>query len=90
MTADFQVALLVFLIVLAAIVIRNTSDYAPDNPVRLWSTRVAVTAILLWFIGGLVREIYFEHLSLRLVTSRSFTRGILAILVVWYAFRDEF
>jgi hypothetical protein len=84
------VTLVVFGVVVVAIVIRNATEHTPESPVRLWTTRVSVATIMLWFATGLLREIHLRHGVFDLVLSRSFGRGILAIVLVWLVFRDEF
>lgn len=80
--------LVVLTVVLVAIAVRSATEYSPGSSVRLWITRIAVAAIILWFAAGLIEHIRLER-SWYLVLSRSFVRGVIAILIVWFAFRDE-
>lgn len=81
--------LLVLMVVLAAIAIRYATEYTPESPLRLWATRVAVITIILWFTVGLIGGAARPHPFHDYWTSRSVFRGIAAIVVVWFAFRDE-
>jgi hypothetical protein len=81
--------LLVLTIVALAIVIRETTSQTPDCWGRIWVTRAAILTIVVWFAAGLAREIATRGLF-GAVISRTFGRGILAVVLVWLAFRDEF
>jgi hypothetical protein len=80
--------LVVLTVVLVAIAVRSATEYSPGSSARLWITRIAVAAIILWFAAGLIEHIRLER-SWYVVLSRSFVRGVIAILIVWFAFRDE-
>lgn len=80
--------LVVLTVVVVAIAVRSATDYSPGSSVRVWVTRIAVAVIILWFAAGLIEHIRLER-SWYVVLSRSFVRGIIAILIVWFAFRDE-
>lgn len=80
--------LVVLTVVLVAIAVRSATEYSPGSPVRLWATRIAVAVIILWFTAGLIEHLRLER-SWYVVLSRSFVRGVIAILIVWFAFRDE-
>ena len=82
-------ALFVLSVVVVAMVIRDATQYSPENPARLWATRVAVATIIFWFAGGLLREIAVKHGAFDLLLSQGFGKGILAIFLVWLVFRDE-
>jgi hypothetical protein len=81
-------SLMVFAVVAAAIVIRNATKYSPESPLRLWTTRLAVAAIVFWSAVGMQRQLA-QHDLIDLLLSRSFIRAIFAILLVWLVFRDE-
>jgi hypothetical protein len=49
----------------------------------------SVLTIILWFAGGLLREIAVRHGAFDLLLSQGFGKGILAIFLVWLVFRDE-
>ena len=82
--------LIVLVVVLVAVVIRDTTEFSPASPTRLWATRIAVFTIIIWFITGLVLQVRATHSMWRLVGTRSFDNAIVAIVVVWWVFRDEF
>ena len=85
-------SLFVLGVVLFAIFVRETTNYIPESRFRLWTTRAAVTVIILWFAIGLANQFEIQRgrgLAYVLL-SRSFLRGVAAILVIWFAFRDEF
>jgi hypothetical protein len=84
-------SLLVLTVVGFALVVRETTEYDPTSPFRLWTTRAAVGFVILWFATGLGQSIALRgNRSLAYVLfSRGFTRGVLAILLMWAVFRDE-
>jgi len=82
-------SLIVFGIVVVVIVIRASTDYTPDSPIRVWATRLAVATIILWLAGGLFYQVNTRSSLVGLILSRGFTRSIIAILLVWMVFRDE-
>jgi hypothetical protein len=85
-------SLLVLAVVGFALVVRETTDYDPTSPFRLWTTRAAVGLVVLWFATGLGQSIALRgNRSLAYVLfSNGVTRGVFAILVIWVVFRDEF
>ena len=85
-----QGTLLVLVVVFVAIVIRDTTDYAPASPIRLWATRIAVLTIVVWFMTGLALQVRATHSIWRLVGTRSFDNAIVAIVFVLLVFHDEF
>lgn len=91
MFTPIGLSLLVLGVVLFAVVVRETTEYAPTSPFRLWTTRAAVGAVILWFATGLGQTVALRgHHSLAYVLfSRGFMRGIAAILVIWIVFRDD-
>jgi len=82
-------SLLVLGIVVVVIVIRASTDYSPESPIRVWATRLAVATIILWLAGGLFYQVSTRSSLVGLILSRGFTRSIIAILLVWMVFRDE-
>jgi len=82
-------SLLVLGIVVVVIVIRASTDYTPESPIRLWATRLAVATIILWLASGLFYQVSTRSSLVGLILSRGFTRSIIAILLVWMVFRDE-
>jgi hypothetical protein len=91
MFTPIGLSLLVLTVVGFALVVRETTDYDPTSPFRLWTTRVAVGVVMLWFATGLGQAVTFRgHQSLAYVLlSRSFVRGIVSIILIWAVFRDE-
>ena len=80
--------LVVLTVVLVAIAVRSATEYSPGSAARFWVTWIAVAVIILWFAAGLIEHIRLER-SWYVVLSRSFVRGVLAILIVWFVSRDE-
>jgi hypothetical protein len=80
--------LVVFTVVFVALVIRYATDYTPEDPLRLWSTRIAVLAIFVWIVTGLSGT-FPRGFSSQFLFARYFFRAALAIAVIWFAFRDE-
>jgi anaerobic C4-dicarboxylate transporter len=83
------ITLFVFSTVVVVIVIRDATQYSPESRLRLWATRTAVAVIILWFASGLLVEMKTRLSVSEFLTSRTFFRGILAIVLVWLTFRDE-
>ena len=83
--------LVVIGVVLFAIFVRETTEYIPESRFRLWTTRLAVAVIILWFAAGLTNQVSMQRGRgfAYILLSRSFGRGIAAILLVWIVFRDE-
>lgn len=91
MIPPIGISLFVLSVVAFAIVVRETTEYAPESPFRLWTTRVAVLVIMLWFATGLFQNAAMRrgHSLVYVLLSRSFVRGLFAILFIWAVFRDE-
>jgi len=87
--ASTAITLVVLGIVVVAIVTRTTTEYSPKAPIRLWVTRLAAAAIVLWLARGLLYQIGTRSSFFDLVLSRSFTRAVVGILLVLVVFRDE-
>jgi len=83
------ITLFVFSTVVVVMVIRDATQYSPESRLRLWATRIAVAVIIFWFAGGLLVQMKTRPSVFELLTSRTFFRGILAIILVWLTFRDE-
>ena len=91
MISPIGISLLVLGVAGFAIVVRETTEYDPQSPFRLWTTRVAVLIVMLWFATGLFQNVTTrqDHSLLYVLLSRSFIRGTFAILFIWAVFRDE-
>jgi hypothetical protein len=74
-------------VVAFAIAVREVTEYSPESPARLWTTRGAVGIIMLWFTSGLLMAM--RHGGWGVLLSRSFGRGVLAIVLLCIVFRDE-
>jgi hypothetical protein len=91
MFSPIEISLLVLTVVAFAIMVRETTEYSPESAFRLWTTRLAVLVIMVWFATGLFQQVTTRqgHSLIYVLLSRGFVRGLFAILFIWVVFRDE-
>jgi hypothetical protein len=87
--ASTAITLVVLGIVLVAILTRAATEYSPESPIRLWVTRLAVAATVMWLARGLFYQINARSSFFDLVLSRSFARAVIGILLVLLVFGNE-
>lgn len=84
--------LFVLAVVGFTVFVRETTELTPDDPVRVWMTRTTIAVLILWFALGVIFEArvrYQRHGIFDVLLSRGIGRGILAILLILFVFRDE-
>ena len=89
MFSSIAFTVLVLGVVVFAILVRQATDYTPESPFRIWTTRATVVILTPWFANGLLGEMAMAHGRSSILLSRSFLRGVIAIVLIWGVFRDE-
>ena len=90
MFPSIVVSLSVAGMVVAALWVRYATQYSPESALRLWVTRLAVAAVLLWLVSGFLPGARTPHSVLvPFAPWRTYIRLIVMILLVWSVFSDE-